>query len=96
MAGVEERLAGNGDDWRFGNVQLLSRASVKREWRTNAQRSIPHRPLYSRDHGPLIPSEVRLVRRSFMRRSGGISYFFNCGLRGFLPDEALEQRPHFG
>ena len=38
--------------------QLLGRASVKRERRTNVQRSMPHRPLYSRDHGPLIPSEV--------------------------------------
>jgi len=38
--------------------QLLSRAGVKREWRTNIQRSMPHRPLYSRDHGPVIPSEV--------------------------------------
>ena len=96
MTYIEKRFASNGDDGRLIERQLLSRASVKREWRTNSQRSIPHRPLYSRDHGPLIPSEVRLVRRSFMRRSGGISYFFNCGLRGFLPDEALEQRPHFG
>ena len=31
--------------------QLLGRASVKRERRTNVQRSMPHRPLYSRDHG---------------------------------------------
>jgi hypothetical protein len=41
MTYIEKRFASNGDDGRLIERQLLSRASVKREWRTNAQRSIP-------------------------------------------------------
>ena len=55
---IEKRFASNGDDGRLIERQLLGRASVESERRTNVQRSMPHRPLYSRDHGPVIPSEV--------------------------------------
>ena len=58
MIYIENRFASNGDDGRLIERQLLGRASVERERRTNVQSSMPHRPLYSRDHGPVIPGEV--------------------------------------
>jgi hypothetical protein len=34
MTDIEKHFANNSDDWRIGDVQLLGRASVKRESRT--------------------------------------------------------------
>ena len=55
---IEKRFVSNGDDGRLIERQFLGRASVERERPTNLQRSMPHRPLCSRDHGSVIPSEV--------------------------------------
>ena len=40
MTDIEERFAGNGDDGRLIERQLLSRASVKRESRTRPTKDI--------------------------------------------------------
>jgi hypothetical protein len=47
MTDIEVRFAGNGGDGRLIERQLLGRASVEMEGRTDVQRSMPHRPLYS-------------------------------------------------
>jgi hypothetical protein len=75
--------ARNGDGFAGTDMKYATLGVTTTYQRPKA--SMPHRPLYSRHHGPVIPSEVACRAVALYEGREESLTFFNCGLRGFLP-----------
>ena len=68
MPDVQKRFANNSDDWRISDVQLLGRASVKREFRSRPtdNRFADRTPLLLRRY--FTDNDARFVAGRILKR----------------------------